>query len=109
MNIEIEYLYRDAGNFKNFGSIVFRNRKGYSPEWIKQEIENWLIDGEFFIAEKVKFPVLYFSEFPYSPELDHEWHQFFGVQTTEEGSTDKHNRDIDELLELFRQLRMNRI
>ena len=27
MNIEFEYRYRDLGNFKRYGSVVFRNQR----------------------------------------------------------------------------------
>jgi len=38
MNIIFEYLYRDAGNNKNFGSVIFSNHKGLSVEEIGAKI-----------------------------------------------------------------------
>lgn len=109
MNIELEYVYRDAGNYKNFGTVIFKNLNSCSIEMISKEIEEWLIDREFFIAEKIKIPTLYFTDFAYSPELDHEWHQFLGLRLTEEQSNDPYSRDIDDLLLLLSQLEMNKI
>jgi hypothetical protein len=47
MNTLIEYMYRDASNYKQFGSFVL---------WGELEIsalQDWLWDGEFFIPERV--------------------------------------------------------
>lgn len=109
MNVELEYVYRDAGNYKNFGTVIFCNRKSYSIEWLEKEIEKWLIDREFFIAEQIKVPTLYFTDYAYSPALDHEWHQFLGIRLSEEKSNDTYNRDIDDMLHLLQRLGMNRI
>lgn len=36
MNIELDYVYRDAGNYKNFGTIIFQYRKYYAIEWLEK-------------------------------------------------------------------------
>ncbi len=109
MNIELEYVYRDAGNYKNFGAVIFRNQNSHSAEWLEKEIAKRLIDGEFFVAEKIEVPTLYFADYAYSPELDHEWHQFLGVRLSEEKCNDTYNRDIDDVLKLLKRLAMNRM
>lgn len=90
----MEYEYRDAGNYKLFGAIVFENRSQLSINKIRKEIENWLIDGEFFIPDDYLIPALQFDR--YIPELDHEWHRITNVFETEEPPTLK--ADVLQLL-----------
>ena len=47
MNTLVEYMYRDASNYKQFGSFVLRG--GLDPS----ALQDWLWDGEFFIPERV--------------------------------------------------------
>lgn len=72
--IIIEYLYRDAGNYKLYEESVITN-----PDNLEfHEFENWfrsqLIDGMFFVPHdfglvKPQFPI-------YNPELDYDWCEF---------------------------------
>lgn len=48
-NIKINYLYRDAGNYKQFGYEVLTNCDGTAIEEIKLRLNSLLIDGEFFV------------------------------------------------------------
>jgi hypothetical protein len=61
MAIIFEYLYRDGGNFKNWGEACFKNEQGLSVEEIDARIRECLIDGMNFSAEKVGLPTLYFD------------------------------------------------
>ena len=79
MNILFEYLYRDAGNFKNWGEVIFSNKSNIPLAEIETEIRTNLIDGQFFVAEEVGVPTLYFDE---RTEDDHGWHEFDGVEET---------------------------
>lgn len=47
MNTRVEYMYRDASNYKEFGSFVLGGRFDVSM------IERFLSDHEFFIPERV--------------------------------------------------------
>ena len=84
-NIKFNYLYRDGGNYKQFGFEIFKNHNKFSIKEIEEQIREKLIDGEFFDHEKwgVK-PLLKYS---YNPELDHSWHEFEGVAETKETAT----------------------
>lgn len=75
------YRYRDAANFKATGEVLLR---GELSEQNKQEIIGRLQDGEYFIAEQVRIPVLYdkLYEFSGGPVIDdHCWHEFIMFQT----------------------------
>ena len=90
MAIVFEYLYRDGGNFKNWGEACFKNEQGLSLEEIDAQIRECLIDGMYFTAEKVGLPTLYFDE--HNEQLDHEWHEYDCVR---EGSLEGDDVKVD--------------
>lgn len=96
MNILMEYLYRDAGNNKVWGNVIFSNPLNIDAAVLHESIKNALIDGEFFVAEDVFLPVLRFSSL--DDELDHGWHEYFSVKTTSALSNDALDRDISEFI-----------
>lgn len=97
MNIRFEYLYRDGGNYKNWGDVVVSNKENLDVDEIERRAREVLIDSEFFVAERARVPDLHFPE-PVEA-LDHDWHQLHCFVETEEAPTDKEGRDIKTLLE----------
>lgn len=88
-NICLRYLYRDGGNYKNYGTVVFANSLGRSLREVNDLLQSCLIDHLFFVASDWGVPDLHFSEYPYDEEIDHDWHEYEGVSTTtEEASAD---------------------
>jgi len=79
---KFNYLYRDAGNYKQYGSVILDNPDNLSLEEIERQIRANLIDGEFFIPGKFNIPLI--NSFPFDTELDHEWYEFEGVEETNE-------------------------
>lgn len=53
---EFQYLYRDAGNFKVFGSVILRGRL---DECARAKILEVLDEDGRFVAEQVGIPSLY--------------------------------------------------
>jgi hypothetical protein len=96
MNILLEYLYRDAGNNKVWGNVVFSNSLNIQVDVLNTAIKNALIDGECFIAEEVFLPSLHFDV--HDDELDHEWHEYFSIEETSAPSNDGLNRDIGDFI-----------
>ena len=90
-------MYRDAGNYKEFGEIIFTNQDSKSLEEIELAIRKNLIEGEFFIPEKWNVPRLSFEN--YSPELDHDYHEFESAEVTDENPTE--NTDIAVFLNVI--------
>lgn len=80
-----EYLYRDAGNFKAFGSVALEGALS------EEELERVgaLLDGDgLFIAEQINVPVLYQQLYQWSggaTRSDHCWHEFLRVTVVEDG------------------------
>ena len=96
MNIKFSYLYRDAGNYKNYGEVVFHNPNDLSFKEIEGLIRSKLIEGQWFVVKDWNLPDLHFDR--YDEDLDHGWHEFEGISYT----NDPVNSDIS--LEYFIKL-----
>ncbi|MCO5088437.1 MAG: hypothetical protein M9883_16430 [Methylobacteriaceae bacterium] len=76
MKTEVHYLYRDASNYKFWGSFIV------SGAFSTAKIERYLIDGEFFVPKAIGLP-------PLVPDVrnedDHDWHTFQECVETSEG------------------------
>lgn len=97
MNVRFEYLYRDAGNFKNWGEIVFSNPRNISADFVAAMAEKVLIDQAYFLASKAGVPDLHFVE--HDEDLDHDWHEVYVFQATDEAPNDPQGRDVEEFIE----------
>jgi hypothetical protein len=93
--IRLNYRYRDAHNYKEFGSMVFSNPTGLSVEDATALLRNKLISEEFFVPQDWGLAGLLSQ--PFNPEVDHEWHEFEEFEETAEAATDE--RDVLEFLE----------
>ncbi len=100
MNLEFKYLYRDAGNFKSFSSVIVANPDSLAAEDAESRLRECLIDGTYFIAELVQLPTLFPS--PRIESLDHSWHEFETVEETTSLPSDVMARTGTELIEHFR-------
>jgi hypothetical protein len=100
MNVRFEYLYRDAGNFKNWGELVFSNPHNIEVDVVASMAENAFIEKTYFIASKVHIPDLHFEK--YNKQLDHGWHEFHTFVATEETANDLLGRNIEEFIESLR-------
>ena len=71
-----DYLYRDACNYKSWGSLLL---EGQATEAELETLRGHLDLGELFIAEQVGIPPLYAELWQFSDgptEDDHVWHTF---------------------------------
>lgn len=84
-NVRFNYLYRDADNFKLFGSEVFANPDHLPLSEISDRLTAALIDGEFFDPVKWKIRMLSFPDA--SDEKDHSWNEFDSVAFTADEPT----------------------
>lgn len=100
MNVKYEYLYRDAGNNKRWGEVVFLNNQNTALDEIDKQIRKILIDGEFFIADRAGLPVLNFRD--YDKELDHDWYEYSSLALTNEPENDDLCRSIEEFLVILK-------
>jgi hypothetical protein len=81
-NIKFSYLYRDSGNYKNYGYVVFANPANISLCELEKLILSKLIYGEWFYANEWQVPDLFPTSF--DPYADPTWHEFENVVYTDE-------------------------
>lgn len=93
INLQFNYLYRDAGNYKAFGYEVFSNPDKLELKEIERRIRTALIDEQFFDPSEWGVTRLEITE--WDDELDHDWHEFRSVERSNKVAT----RSIWQLLE----------
>ena len=84
--LKFEYLHRDEGNYKIFGTIILHNPKKISAEKVDMLIKENLIDQQYFYPKEVKIPLfkehngigIYFSD----------WYEYGQISATHEKPTD---------------------
>ena len=102
----MEYLYRDANNFKAWGKIIL---SGAVTDSDVIELKSLLDFGEFFVAEQVDIPVLYQELWKFSngPTLaDHAYHEFAGLRQASDDDLSSISLwgDVTSLLQKFRNI-----
>jgi hypothetical protein len=94
-NTKFEYLYRDASNYKSWGSVVFA---GPSNDDMQMRLMSAFESGEFFIAQQVRIPEVFLKGWPLDQD-DHCWHAFSSMEETDEPANDSHSRKIVEFVD----------
>lgn len=97
-----EYLYRDAANYKAFGTIVLR---GSHTDEDSQAIMNACESELYFVAEQVGVAPLYADLYQYSggpTEDDHVFHEFIGLRAATPADGEPTNAALAELVSSFR-------
>lgn len=97
MKLIFSYLYRDAGNFKNFASVVLSNTQQRPLAELEQALRSKLIDGLYFNAAQVNLPSVFFDD--YDDELDHDWHEFESLELADVTVIEVPERDISSLIQ----------
>jgi hypothetical protein len=98
MNIAFQYLYRDGGNYKKHGRVVFSNPDQLTPEFAGIALENAFLPDGLFIASQIRLPeVFLYSDEGFSCD-DHCYHEFGSARSTQDVANDEHARSISEFL-----------
>lgn len=97
-SIKFGYLYRDTGNYKNLGNVVFSNPDNISSIEIKDSLVNAFSQKVFFIAEQIGLQELFFEGFPSGDDIS--FHEFNEVEMTDEAPSDSAGRTIKEFVAL---------
>ena len=79
-NIKFSYLYRDAGNYKNYGEVIFANPDEMPIVELVRLIKLKLIDGQWFYAKEWEILDLHFDN--WDEDLDHGFHEFESLSLT---------------------------
>ena len=88
-NTEFSFLYRDAANYKTFGSVVYTNSENTPLAHIRKTILASCNPGGNFDPRHWAIPNIRTQ--PYNPEPVHDWFEFEMVEETEEIPTDGRN------------------
>jgi hypothetical protein len=99
-NTLFNYLYRDAGNYKRWGEIVFA---GAPSDAFTLRLKKVLYDGALFIASQVNVPDVSFEASGTDPRDndDHPWHEFSSMENSSQPPNDPSKRTIEELVGQF--------
>lgn len=97
-NVEFSYLYRDGGNYKKFGRMVFSDPEQIDLSVAARELADAFLEDGFFIADQARVPeVFLFADGKFSFD-DHCYHEFDAVRITDKEPTDEHARTLTEFL-----------
>lgn len=83
VNTRINYLYRDADNYKKYQSVIV---KGEFTSCQILEMESLLNEGMYFIPRQVGLPEV---RFPEPSSADHCWFEWEGTETTADDPTEE--------------------
>lgn len=97
-NVELTYLYRDGGNYKKWGRVVFANPDRLDIASVETELRQALwVDG-LFIARQIRVPEVFLWAGDEFSSDDHCYHELDGLRSTENKANDAHHRSISEFL-----------
>lgn len=97
--IEISYMYRDAGNYKLFGSKAFSNTSNLDVDEVRRRLEAKLTDGLYFVPETWGIERLQFDKFDRGE--DHDWHELVSIEVSSKvGEAVSDIKDFLQKLEL---------
>lgn len=92
VNTKLEYLYRDASNYKEFKEVVIKGSLH------KADLAPYLHEAEFFVPSEVGLPDLQHGKWS---EDDHIWHEIESLTVVDEEHT--LNISAVSLLHAFKQ------
>lgn len=95
-SIKFEYLYRDEGNYKEYGEVIFSNPNEIPQHVIQRIIEENLIEGSWFDPDEWGIPRFSYHEVSLYGINDFLWYEFVEVSTI--SNTIASDRKIDDLL-----------
>ena len=99
-NVRLNYLYRDASNYKKWGAVIFSNPDVWSLKKIEGELTACFEEQMYFVASQVDIPevFLFINDYPFS-EDDHFFHEYDSSEPTDEDVNDSRGRSIKDFVE----------
>jgi len=102
-NLKFSYLYRDAGNYKKRGSVVFSNPDNLSPKSVEEAVRKLLPQDCVFVASQVRLPECFLYAEGRAGSDDHCFHEFDQIESTRELTDDRHNRSVGQFVREIEQ------
>jgi len=97
-NIKFNYLYRDGGNFKSWGEVIFSNPEKMTVNEIEAKLISVFLPDKQFIASQIDIPEKFLLLDGKFTKHDHCYHEFDSVEICQEISTDVLDRSISDFL-----------
>lgn len=91
-------MYRDAGNYKKFASVVFPNPALLTIQSIAAPLAEAFSEEGLFVAHRIRVPEVFFYIRGNATSDDHCFHEFDGVEESFEAPNDHRFRSIGEFL-----------
>ena len=95
-NIKFNYLYRDAGNYKSWGEIIFANSDNMLINEIEKRLKKAFDQEIYFIADQINVGSLFYEEIM---DDDHCYHEYYSIEFSEKETSDPLNRTIKIFIE----------
>lgn len=98
VNHKFKYLYRDAGNYKEYGSVIFSNPDNMLPETAEKILRECFLEGCLFIADQLGIANHFLYIRGDASSDDHCFHEFEHVEATLEPPNDSMGRSITRFI-----------
>jgi hypothetical protein len=109
--ISVEYMYRDANNFKCYEIVNFSNHQKIDVSEIWRQLNEALEDVMLFSEQPIFRPewvglptVFLFQQSGYlRGSEDHDWHEVVSIEETDQPPTFNDNLDIKDFIDALRR------
>jgi hypothetical protein len=97
-NVEFIYLYRDGGNYKKWGGVVFSNPDRVSASSAEKHLRDAFLEEGLFIAAQIRVPEVFLYSHGQLSSDDHCYHELEEARLTSKNADDIHRRSASEFL-----------
>lgn len=97
-NVKFIYLYRDGGNYKKWGHVIFRNPDELRCDFIRRALEKAFLQDGLFVAHQIRVPDAFLYARGEANSEDHCFHEFDRVELSPGTPNDQHGRSIKQFL-----------
>jgi hypothetical protein len=97
-NVKFVYLYRDAGNYKEWAHVVFSNPDRLPLASIDESFRQAFLPDGLFVARQIQIPEIFPFVLGEATSDDHCFHEFGGVEPAGAAPNDQHLRSIAQLI-----------
>jgi len=94
-SVKFIYLYRDSGNSKAWGEVVFANPGNLSVDEVELRLKKALDMGCLFIADQIQIPEVFLYLQGDLTAEDHCFHEFDSAILSDESPNDQLERSIE--------------
>lgn len=110
-SVAIEYMYRDASNYKRYEIVIISNPEKISVSAIRKQVDDALSslmpfpDRPIFRPEWLGFPTVFLYDLPECQrnEDDHDWHELIAIEETADAPTVDASFSVGDFIELLRK------